>query len=90
MQGVKGVKAVKMEGRVCANCGLPGHMKTSKKLCPRWDEFNQVRPLLPLLFALTYGFSLQPKPVEPTGTLETAAGKVAAQSAGTATSPAPP
>ena len=26
--------------RVCGNCGQRGHMKTSKKLCPRWHEFN--------------------------------------------------
>ncbi|SCV70550.1 BQ2448_3312 [Microbotryum intermedium] len=26
--------------RICGNCGQRGHMKTSKKLCPRWHEFN--------------------------------------------------
>lgn len=42
--GLGGKKAVKTETtRVCGNCGQRGHMKTSRKLCPRWAEFNQVR-----------------------------------------------
>ncbi|GAA5955694.1 hypothetical protein JCM8115_006825 [Rhodotorula mucilaginosa] len=40
--GLGGKKAVKTETtRVCGNCGQRGHMKTSRKLCPRWAEFNQ-------------------------------------------------
>ncbi|GAA5849102.1 hypothetical protein JCM5353_002538 [Sporobolomyces roseus] len=40
--GVGGKKAVKTETtRVCGNCGQRGHMRTSRKLCPRWAEFNQ-------------------------------------------------
>lgn len=35
--------------RVCGNCGQRGHMKTSKKLCPRWHEFNAVS--VPLVIA---------------------------------------
>jgi len=56
--GVGGKKHIKTETtRICGNCGQRGHMKTSRKLCPRWAEFNQVRsrsllsssaPLLPL------------------------------------------
>ncbi|KAK4694680.1 hypothetical protein P7C70_g8694, partial [Phenoliferia sp. Uapishka_3] len=39
--GVGGKRATKPETtRVCGNCGQRGHMKTSKKLCPRWHEFN--------------------------------------------------
>ncbi|KAM0746937.1 hypothetical protein T439DRAFT_350223 [Meredithblackwellia eburnea MCA 4105] len=39
--GVGGKRAVKTETtRICGNCGQRGHMKTSKKLCPRWHEFN--------------------------------------------------
>ncbi|GAA5825659.1 hypothetical protein JCM3770_005984, partial [Rhodotorula araucariae] len=40
--GVGGKKHVKTETtRICGNCGQRGHMKTSRKLCPRWAEFNQ-------------------------------------------------
>lgn len=40
-----GKKAVKPETtRVCGNCGQRGHMKTSRKLCPRWHEFNAPKP----------------------------------------------
>ncbi|GAA5937245.1 histone acetyltransferase [Sporobolomyces koalae] len=40
--GVGGKKAVKTETtRICGNCGQRGHMRTSRKLCPRWAEFNQ-------------------------------------------------
>ncbi|KAI5476818.1 transcription initiation factor TFIID subunit 1 [Pseudohyphozyma bogoriensis] len=39
--GVGGKKAMKPETtRICGNCGQRGHMKTSKRLCPRWHEFN--------------------------------------------------
>ncbi|KAL8280182.1 hypothetical protein RQP46_007512 [Phenoliferia psychrophenolica] len=39
--GAGGKPAMKTETtRVCGNCGQRGHMKTSKKLCPRWHEFN--------------------------------------------------
>ncbi|GAA5893952.1 hypothetical protein JCM8208_001289 [Rhodotorula glutinis] len=40
--GVGGKKHIKTETtRICGNCGQRGHMKTSRKLCPRWAEFNQ-------------------------------------------------
>ncbi|BGP14889.1 hypothetical protein JCM10213_003755 [Rhodosporidiobolus nylandii] len=46
--GVGGKKAVKTETtRVCGNCGQRGHMKTSRKLCPRWAEFNQPKAAEP-------------------------------------------
>ncbi|GAA5893262.1 histone acetyltransferase [Sporobolomyces salmoneus] len=40
--GLGGKKVGKTETtRVCGNCGQRGHMRTSRKLCPRWAEFNQ-------------------------------------------------
>ncbi|GAA5988754.1 hypothetical protein JCM11641_006528 [Rhodosporidiobolus odoratus] len=46
--GVGGKKAVKTETtRICGNCGQRGHMKTSRKLCPRWAEFNQPKAAEP-------------------------------------------
>ncbi|GAA5974601.1 hypothetical protein JCM5350_001213 [Sporobolomyces pararoseus] len=40
--GIGGKKVGKTETtRVCGNCGQRGHMRTSRKLCPRWAEFNQ-------------------------------------------------
>ncbi|GAA6041854.1 hypothetical protein JCM8097_004508 [Rhodosporidiobolus ruineniae] len=46
--GVGGKKVIKTETtRVCGNCGQRGHMKTSRKLCPRWAEFNQPKTTVP-------------------------------------------
>lgn len=43
MKGVQAVKAEKVEGpRLCGSCGQAGHMKTSRRYCPRWSEFNSV------------------------------------------------
>jgi len=76
--GVGGKKMVKTETtRVCGNCGQRGHMKTSRKLCPRWAEFNQVRRrflflLSPSVLRNNVSFStLQPKTTEPSASLPT-------------------
>ncbi|GAA5861842.1 hypothetical protein JCM8547_008572 [Rhodosporidiobolus lusitaniae] len=46
--GVGGKAAVKTETtRICSNCGQRGHMKTNRKLCPRWAEFNQPKSAEP-------------------------------------------
>lgn len=57
--------------RVCGNCGQRGHMKTSRKLCSRWAEFNSVR-----FFQLRSNATepdvlppLQPRAADPTGAL---------------------
>ncbi|GAA6024205.1 hypothetical protein JCM10207_006780 [Rhodosporidiobolus poonsookiae] len=40
--GPNGKTVVKTETtRVCSNCGQRGHMKTNRKVCPKWAEFNQ-------------------------------------------------
>ncbi|GAA6063459.1 hypothetical protein JCM10212_002542 [Sporobolomyces blumeae] len=101
--GVGGKKAVKTETtRVCGNCGQRGHMRTSRKLCPRWAEFNQPKNTdtnagaLPTNFGI--GLALPPMGPQPTAaakpTLKLKLGQSVGAGAGsppnsTAATPAP-
>ncbi|BGP00755.1 Atypical/TAF1 protein kinase [Rhodotorula toruloides ATCC 204091] len=90
--GVGGKKAVKTETtRVCGNCGQRGHMKTSRKLCPRWAEFNQPKSTdtgsaLPTNFG--GGLALPPMGAAAKPTLKVKLSQ-ANTAAGTASSPPP-
>ncbi|GAA5888299.1 hypothetical protein JCM5296_003279 [Sporobolomyces johnsonii] len=86
--GVGGKKAVKTETtRICGNCGQRGHMKTSRKLCPRWAEFNQPKNTDASSGALPTNFGgglalppMGPAPAKPTLKFKLGAGAAASAS----------